>query len=157
MVMLAMCHDDANGYLEWADGRWKIKWPGLKDCATRKMVCGEFERLAAAHGGKYKQLKLFGDNMVTTHPLGGCAMSDDPIHGAVNHLGQVFDGDAGCSENPATGQIKVHQGLYVADGSIIPTSIGVNPYMTISALAERLANHILHNPAHADLFEEPSW
>jgi cholesterol oxidase len=43
--------------------------------------------------------------------------------------------------------------LYVADGSIIPTALGVNPYMTIGALAERIANHIVHNPIHADLFD----
>jgi cholesterol oxidase len=153
MVMLAMSHDGANGYLEWDENRWKIKWPGLKESANRAMVIGEFERLAAAHGGKYKQMKLFGDNLVTVHPLGGCAMSDSQLHGVVNHLGQVFDGSANCCEYPETGEAPVHHGLYVADGSIIPTAIGVNPYMTISALAERIADQIVQNPVHADLFE----
>ena len=33
----------------------------------------------------------------------------------------------------------LHQGLYVANGSIIPTSIGCNPMLTIAALSERIA------------------
>ncbi len=72
MVMLGMGHDEAKGRLVKKDGRWQIKWDGLKESQYRQMVFGEFERLAAAHGGKYKRLKAFGNNLVTVHPLGGC-------------------------------------------------------------------------------------
>jgi cholesterol oxidase len=57
----------------------------------------------------------------TVHPLGGCPMADDPAHGVVDDLGRVHG----------------HPGLYVLDGSIVPTSLGVNPSKTIAALAER--------------------
>jgi cholesterol oxidase len=57
----------------------------------------------------------------TVHPLGGCPMADDPADGVVDDLGRVH------------GQ----SGLYVLDGSIVPTSLGVNPSKTIAALAER--------------------
>jgi cholesterol oxidase len=57
----------------------------------------------------------------TVHPLGGCPMADDPADGVVDDLGRVH------------GQ----PGLYVLDGSIVPTSLGVNPSKTIAALAER--------------------
>jgi cholesterol oxidase len=58
---------------------------------------------------------------ITVHPLGGCPMSDDPRAGVVDEWGRVHGYD----------------GLYVLDGSIVPTSIGVNPSKTIAALAER--------------------
>ncbi len=155
MVMLGMGHDKAEGRLVKKSGRWQVKWEGLKESEYRLMVFREFERLAAAHGGKYKRLKAFGDNLVTVHPLGGCGMSDDPGAGTVNHLGQVYDGRGGgyvgqSAAGADTG--AVHQGLYVADGSVMPTALGVNPYMTIGALSERIASHIISNPQYSELF-----
>ena len=66
--------------------------------------------------------------------------------------GKVYDFNCGGYQDPNTGLPAVHQGLYVADGSVIPTALGVNPYMTIGALSERIAIHIITNPAHANLF-----
>ena len=156
MVMLGMGHDSAEGRLIKKSGRWQIKWEGLKESAYRKMVFAEFERIAAAHGGRYKRLKGFGDNLVTVHPLGGCAMSDDPLYGTTNHLGEVYDGRGGgfMGNNSANGpgSPAVHQGLYVADGSVMSTALGVNPYMTIGALSDRIVEHIVKNPAWAELF-----
>jgi cholesterol oxidase len=156
MVMLGMGHDSAEGRLVKKAGRWQIKWEGLKGSEYRKMVFAEFEKFAAAHGGEYKRLKAFGDNLVTVHPLGGCGMSDDPIYGTTNHLGEVYDGNGGgfVSNNSAcgSGAAAVHQGLYVADGSVMSTALGVNPYMTIGAISERTASHIVANPAYAGLF-----
>ncbi len=152
MAMLGMGHDDAVGKLIKKNGRWQISWPGHKEGEYRQMVFREFERLAQAHGGRYKRLKAFGDNLVTVHPLGACGMSDHPGYGSVNHLGQVYDGLGGGYVDTRTGGPAVHQGLYVSDGSVIPTALGVNPYMTIGALAIRTAEHILANPNHRDLF-----
>jgi hypothetical protein len=40
-----------------------------------------------------------------------------------------------------------HEGLYVMDGSMIPTSLGINPALTIAALSQRA----ICNPAHVAL------
>jgi len=152
MVMLAMGHDGSNGRVVLTKNRAQVVWPGLKEGAYRQMVFREFERLAKAHGGQYKRLKAFGDNLVTVHPLGGCAMSDDPAHGVINSKGQVYDGGA-CEVFETTTRVpRVHRGLYVADGSIMPTSLGVNPLMTISALSDYIAEQMIANPEHAGIF-----
>ncbi len=151
MVMLGMGHDEARGQFRWKDGRYQISWPGLKESSYRKMMFQQFEQIGAIEGKRYKRLKAFGDNLVTVHPLGGCAMADTPDCGVVNHLGQVFDGRLGGYAD-GYGQAAVHRGLYVADGSVIPTALGVNPYLTICAVTERIATHLIHDPNFADLF-----
>lgn len=64
---------------------------------------------------------------ILSHLFGGCPMSADPRRGVVDENGKVHGAE----------------GLYVADASAIPTTIGVNPQHTImglaSAWAERLA------------------
>ncbi|HMP79619.1 MAG TPA: GMC oxidoreductase [Pirellulaceae bacterium] len=152
MVMLAMGHDEARGRIEKKNGRYQVVWPGLKESRYRQMIFRVFDGIAQAEGGRYKRLKAFGDNLVSVHPLGGCPMSDDPGRGAVNHLGQVFVGRRGGDCLSGTEQGQVFPGLYVADGSIIPTALGVNPYLTICALAERIAAHLVRHPWYADLF-----
>jgi cholesterol oxidase len=63
---------------------------------------------------------------ITAHILGGCPIGPDPSTG-------VIDG-----QNRAYG----HEGLYVVDGSMIPANLGVNPSLTIAALAELAMSRI---------------
>jgi cholesterol oxidase len=108
----------------------------------RERIQQTIARFAEAHGARYRVVKAFGDRLATVHPLGGCAMGDSSDHGVVNHLGQVFAPQgSGAVDFDRDGQ-AVHRGLYVADGSIVPRSLGANPYMTICALSERIAFHM---------------
>ncbi|WP_068599213.1 GMC family oxidoreductase N-terminal domain-containing protein [Vaginella massiliensis] len=47
----------------------------------------------------------------------------------------------------AYGKLNLHQNLFVLDGSLIPGSIGVNPFLTITALTEYCMEHLLASKA----------
>ncbi|MBX3420789.1 MAG: GMC family oxidoreductase [Pirellulaceae bacterium] len=143
LVLLGMGHDGAEGRIELNEhGNAEVLWPGLLDSPYRQMIRAEFSRVAQALGGQYEFLRVFGDRMVSVHPLGGCGMADDVARGVVNDGGQVFD--------PITGGL--HAGLYVIDGAILPTSLACNPLLTITALAERSSDKIVNDPQLSDLF-----
>ena len=73
--------------------------------------------------------------LLTVHPLGGCPMGDNVHSGVVNQWGQVFKG-------AAFDRDAVHKDLAVLDGSIVPTSLGINPALTIAALAIRAVEQL---------------
>ena len=50
--------------------------------------------------------------------------------------------DARTSVTNAYGQVHDEEGLYVADASLFPKSSHVNPYLTIMALADRVAGNV---------------
>lgn len=64
--------------------------------------------------------------ILTVHSLGGCHLSETPDRGVVSPEGEVHG----------------YRGLFVGDGSVIPTSIGFHPCMTIAAVAECIAHGI---------------
>lgn len=90
----------------------------------------EVARIAEALGAKYMDnpaFKLNFQQVLTAHPLGGCPMGDTERDGLVDPYGEVFG----------------YPGLYVADGSVIPGPVGPNPSLTIGALSDRFADHII--------------
>ena len=57
----------------------------------------------------------------TAHILGGARLGTDPATSVVSPDHEVWG----------------YPGMYVADGSVMPANVGVNPSLTITALAER--------------------
>lgn len=64
---------------------------------------------------------------ILSHLFGGCPMGKDPERSVVDESGRVHG----------------YQGLLVADASVIPTNLGVNPQHTIMALARTFAERLL--------------
>jgi hypothetical protein len=62
-----------------------------------------------------------GQPTLTAHPLSSCRIGDDPTTSALT----------------SDHELRGSPGLFVTDGSAVPTSLTVNPSLTIAALAER--------------------
>jgi cholesterol oxidase len=132
-TFFAVSHDSASGRLALEDDRVSLKWPAAGAEPVYRRLDKALATLVEAAGGAYVKNPLAGTMMgqqpATAHPLGGCGMGRDRGEGVVDHKCQVFDAGAGSAE--------VHRGLYVTDGAVMPRSLGVNPLLTITALAER--------------------
>lgn len=132
MPWFAQGVDAANGLLRLKKSWWgfgkpelDLDWDVDKSRPTIDAIVGMHERLARATGGIpiVPPTWSLDHYLITPHPLGGCNMGDSPDNGVVDHRGQVFR----------------YPNLFVADGSIVPEALGVNPSRTIGALAERIA------------------
>jgi cholesterol oxidase len=131
-TLLVMGNDDGEGTLVLDDDEVRIQWPGVGTSSYYKRATSQVDALASTDGGTFisdpVSSKYLGHDLITVHPLGGCAMAERAEDGVVDDIGRVFSG--------ATGE-AVHDGLVVWDGSIVPRPLGVNPLLTISALTER--------------------
>jgi len=76
------------------------------------------------------------DSIPTSHPLGGCRIATSADEGVVDGFGRVFN-------TAIAGNDAVYNGLFIADGSIVPTALGVNPSLTITALTLRIADNLI--------------
>jgi cholesterol oxidase len=124
LIFLCIGRDAGDGEMRLTHfGRFDIRW----DMAASKRLFDAMRETVRELGAAAEATTFFAldagplGKYVTVHPLGGCPMSDDPASGVVDDAGSVHGYD----------------GLYVLDGSIVPTAIGVNPSKTIAALAER--------------------
>jgi len=108
-------------------GGVKLGWTAAQSAVSVAMAKKLFDRINAANSTIYRYdlfgspSKVFADDFCY-HPLGGCV------------LGKATDN---------YGRVKGYSKLYVTDGSLVPGNIGVNPFVTITALAERTMTRVL--------------
>ena len=148
--LVTLIHDHNVGTIEWDGERKKINYQlsdmdfpsmqrALKAAARLHLASGAEEVYVPASDNRVIRSEADIDVMVDTlvnlpqhlrmvsyHPQGTCRMGADPDHSVVGSDGQSHD----------------VPGLYVADASLLPTSIIVNPQITVYALATRIARQM---------------
>ncbi|XP_057505723.1 uncharacterized protein LOC130789017 [Actinidia eriantha] len=130
MILNAMGFDESDGKITFEKDANTICFrPPHDRLLPRKLEA--FQKLTKKLGGI---LFMSRYRSTSVHLLGGCNASPDPSCGVCNPKGQVFDGNS---------QSTVYQGLYVCDASLVPCCIGINPCLTITALAEHVSRHLV--------------
>ncbi|MFN3713073.1 MAG: GMC oxidoreductase [Alcanivoracaceae bacterium] len=114
--------------MPWRRDKLKLKWDYRKAELGVQGLADMHLKLTRATGGEAATPATWRwfRNLVTPHPLGGCNMADDAAHGVVDDRGEVFG----------------YPNLFVMDGAVVPTALGLNPSKTIAALAEFAAARI---------------
>ncbi|GGV11891.1 cholesterol oxidase [Actinomadura cremea] len=107
-------------------GRVDLNWQTSWKQTSIDMAKSIFDKINQKEGTIYRTdlfgvYKIWGDHL-TYHPLGGAVLNK-----ATDNLGRLHG----------------HPGLYVVDGSLIPGNTSVNPFVTITALAERNIDKII--------------
>ncbi|KTR09286.1 GMC oxidoreductase [Curtobacterium citreum] len=137
-VWLAMGTDSSAGRIDLDPrGRPRISWPDAGRQAVYAEQLADLRVLSEGAEARFVgnprrallQRGVPAATPITVHPLGGAVMADDVATGVCDRDGRVHHPDGG-----------VHDGLYVVDGALCPTSTGANPSLTIASLAERIAD-----------------
>jgi choline dehydrogenase-like flavoprotein len=134
-----MVSDRSRGSVRSLGGRPVIRYDlGEEDLARFRSGLARMRELFRAAGAREVYLPLPHGvaperarardlKLMAFHPLGTARADARPAHGVVD------------------GELRLHgvRGVHVADGSVVPSSLGVNPQLTIMALATRLAFGLL--------------
>ena len=95
--------------------------------AVREAANAAMKRIGERRGlGRFMALTET-QGAYAAHPLGGCRMAESSDLGVTDDTGAVYG----------------YEGLFCIDSSIIPTSLGVNPSLTIAAVSERAADALV--------------
>ncbi|WP_223429029.1 GMC family oxidoreductase [Tateyamaria pelophila] len=136
---LVMSHDDATGELVYNEDLniISVHWPDVGQSFPYPRDNEILRQASDAIWGNYLANPTwsaqFGWNLITVHPVGGCRMADTPAEGVVNADCHVYTGNG----------IAVYDGLMVCDGAVMPSSLGLNPLLTISAVTIRAMDTLI--------------
>ena len=160
----AMVHDEGGGAVRLGPSREPILSYRMapQDLARLRHSITILAEMAFAGGAREVYLPIFGQapvramdevkkmelmpldarriECVAFHPLGSARMANDVRRGVVDPEGQTYE----------------VEGLYIADGSILPTSIGVNSQVPIMTMATRVAWRLAEKMSRATRSARPN-
>lgn len=134
-LVILLCMQALDGELEM---RWQRQWfwPFRKFLVSRGKTiptyipkANEFaQKLAQLTGGFAMSMlpEILFNVPGTAHCIGGCVIADSSASGVVDSRHRVFN----------------YKNMYICDGSVVAANLGVNPSLTITALAERAMSFI---------------
>lgn len=145
-TVILLCMQALDGEIEM-DWRRPWFWPFRKFLVSRgkkvptyipqaNRFARQFAEIAGGTGMSTLPEILF-DVPGTAHCIGGCVIADSATHGVVDSQQGVFG----------------YKNMYICDGSVIAANLGVNPSLTITALAERAMSFVPQKTAsvsHSD-------
>ena len=105
----------------FAAGAVRAHAPASREFFIRREEMGRIEDLV-----RYDRFKPGQVSVSAAHLMGGCRMGENPADSVTDSWGRVHG----------------KKNLYVADASLFPNSVEVNPYLTIMAIADRVAEGI---------------
>jgi cholesterol oxidase len=141
-TVILLCMQALDGHIEM---QWRRPWfwPFRKRLVSRGDKIPTFIPQANEFAKKFAQMtggtamsmlpEILFDVPGTAHCIGGCTIADSPGQGVVDSQHRVFG----------------YRNMYVCDGSVIAANLGVNPSLTITALAER-AMSFIHPAGRSD-------
>ncbi|KAJ7002265.1 long-chain-alcohol oxidase FAO4A [Populus alba x Populus x berolinensis] len=96
-----------------------------KSLNVKKVSYHEFERFVKEESAR--PLRDLTGQICSAHQMGSCRMGVNPKESAVNQTGEAWE----------------VEGLFVADTSVFPTALGVNPMVTVQAIAYCTAQSVV--------------
>ena len=147
--VILLCMQALEGEIEM---RWERPWfwPFRKFLVSRGDKVPTFIPKANEFAKQYAQLTGgFAMSLIpeilfnvpgTAHCIGGCVIANSPSRGVVDSRHRVFN----------------YKNMYICDGSVVAANLGVNPSLTITALAERAMSYIPPAAEEARDPEEPA-
>jgi cholesterol oxidase len=139
IILLCMQALDAHINMRWRRSWWspfqkRLTSEGM-NIPTYIPRANEFaEKFARMTGGTAMSMlpEILFNVPGTAHCLGGCVIADNAQTGVVDSRHRVFG----------------YKNMYICDGSVVSANLGVNPSLTITALAERAMSFIPNTAEH---------
>ncbi|XVE65423.1 hypothetical protein DITRI_Ditri07aG0179100 [Diplodiscus trichospermus] len=95
-----------------------------KTLNVKKASSDELERFVKEES--WRSLRNLNTQICSAHQMGSCRMGNDPKESVVNQMGETWE-----------------VGFFIADSSVFPTALGVNPMVTIQAIAYCTAQSVV--------------